>query len=113
MTNNKDRKLHWTLPFVIAAFGLLFSFIGLSEFYNMKFAGHESAYPFGSINENQWYYQDAAIYTSYNLTSGLVFLATSLLTILATIKKSKSLIIWGAGLTIFFFTAEFISCNVQ
>ncbi|MEO6729842.1 MAG: hypothetical protein ABIN01_01400 [Ferruginibacter sp.] len=113
MTNNNSSKLFWTLPYIIAAIGLLFALIGLSEFYNIKIAGHASAYPFGQINENQWYYQNASIYASYNLTSGLMFLAASLFTILATIKKNKTFIIWGIGLTISFFLAEFISCNVK
>ena len=53
MTNKTNSKLLGTLPYVVAAFGLLFTFIGLSEFYNVKIAGQESAYPFGPINENQ------------------------------------------------------------
>ena len=72
---------------MVAAFGLLFAFVGLSEFYNVKIAGQESSYPFGPINENQWYYQNASIYSDYNLTSGLIFFATSVLTVWATIKK--------------------------
>ena len=53
MTNKTNSKLLGTLAYVVAAFGLLFTFIGLSEFYNVKIAGQESAYPFGPINENQ------------------------------------------------------------
>ena len=113
MTNNNNSKLLWTLPYIFVAIGFLFAFMGLSEFYNVRIAGQESAYPFGPVNENQWYYQNASIYASYNLTSGLLFLAVSLLTVWATIKKNKTLTIWCICLTIFFFIAELISSKVQ
>jgi hypothetical protein len=113
MTNNSNSKLIWTLPYVVTAFGLLFAFMGLSEFYNVKIAGQESAYPFGPINENQCYYQNASIYANYNLISGLIFLIVSLFIVWATIKKRKTLVIWGIGLTILFFIAELVSSKVQ
>ena len=113
MTSKSNSKLLWTLPYVVVAFGLLFAFIGLSEFYNVKIAGQESAYAFGPVNENQWYYQNASVYANYNLTSGLMFLTASSLTVWATIKKNKTLVILGIGLTILFFVAELISIQVQ
>ena len=113
MTNNNNSKLLWTLPYVIVAFGLLFAFMGLSEFYNLKIAKEESAYPFGPINENPWYYQNASIYASYNLTSGLLFLAASLLTTWATIKRNKRLVVLGICLTILFFIAQLLSSKTQ
>ena len=102
MIKNSNSKLLWTLPFVIVAVGLLFTFMGLSEFYNVKIAKEESAYPFGAINDTPWYYQNASLYTCYNLTSGLLFLAASILTTWATIKKNKRLVVLGICLTILF-----------
>lgn len=113
MTNNSNSKLFWTLPYVVVAFGLLFAFMGLSEFYNVKIAGKASAYPFGPINENQWYYQNASVYANYNLISGLMFLIASLLTVWATIKKNKTIVILGISLTILFFIADLVSSKVQ
>jgi hypothetical protein len=113
MTNNNNSKFLWTLPYVIAAFGLLFAFMGLSEFYNVKIAKEESAYPFGLINDNPWYYQNASLYASYNLTSGLLFLAASILTTWATIKKNKRLLVLGTCLTIIFFLAQLLSSITQ
>jgi len=113
MTNNNNNKRLWTLSYVLVALGLLFAFVGISEFYNVKIAGEESAYPFGPVNEGQWYYQSASVYANYNLTSGLLFSTTSLLTAWATIKKNKTLVILGISLTILFFIAELISCKVQ
>ena len=113
MTNNKSNKLLWTLPYIVVIFGVLFAFIGFSEYYNVKIAGHESEYPFGPINENQWYYKNASIYASYNLVSGIMFLAALLLTVWATIKKNKNYVIVGISLTILFFIAEQISRTIQ
>jgi hypothetical protein len=113
MTNNNNNKLLWTLPYLIVAFGLLFAFIGLSEFYNVKIAGQESAYAFGPINENQWYYQNASVYSRYNLTSGLMFSVASLLTFLATIKKNRTFVILGICLTLLFYMAHLVSSKVQ
>ena len=113
MTNNSNTKLLWTLPYVFVVLGLLFSFIGLSEFYNVKIAGEESAYAFGPVNENQWYYQNASVYANYNLTSGLMFLTASVLTVWATLKKNRTLVILGTGLTVLFFIAELVSSKVQ
>lgn len=113
MTNNNNSKLLWTIPYIIVAVGLLFAFMGLSEFYNVKIAGQESAYPFGPINENPWYYQNASVYANYNLTSGLMFLTASLLTAWATIKKNRTLVILGISLTILFFIADLVSSKVQ
>jgi len=112
MTNNSNSNFFWTLPYVVAAFGFLFAFVGLSEFYNVKIAGQASAYPFGPINENQWYYQNASVYANYNLTSGLIFLTASLLTAWATIKKNRTLVILGISLTILFFIADSVSSKV-
>ena len=87
--------------------------MGLSEFYNVKFAKEESAYPFGPINDNPWYYQNASIYASYNLTTGLLFLAASILTTWATVKKNKRLVVLGICLTILFFLTQLLSSKTQ
>ena len=94
---------------VVVLIGLLFAFIGLSEFYNVSFGGEESAYAFGPINENQWYYQSAAVYKTYNLISGLLFLLSSTLTIWATIMKKGKGIILGAVLITFLFLVTSLS----
>lgn len=113
MTNNSSSKIFWTLLYVVVAFGLLFAFMGLSEFYNVKIAGQAFAYPFGPINENQWYYQNASVYANYNMISGLMFLTASVLTVWAIIKKNRTLVILGISLTIIFFIAELVSSKVQ
>lgn len=113
LTENKKNKFLWTLPYVVVAAGLLFTFIGLSEFYNIKIAGKQAAYPFEPINNNPWYYQTASTYATYNLTSGILFLIASLVTVWATIRKSRMLLILGTTMIIILFIAELINGNVQ
>ncbi len=113
MTNNSKSKLLWTVPYVFVALGLLFALIGLSEFYNVKIAGQESEYPFGLVNENQWYYKNASVYANYSLTTGLMFLTASVLTTWATFKKNRTLVILGSGLIILFYFAEAVINQAQ
>lgn len=109
---NND-KLLWTLPYLVVLVGLFFCLIGLSEFYNVAISGETSAYPWGAVNENQWYYQSPTIYSTYNLASGLLFLAATLLTLWATLKQNKKLLVAGVSLTVLFLLADLISANFQ
>ncbi|MFZ1372010.1 MAG: hypothetical protein WAR78_16620 [Ferruginibacter sp.] len=113
MTNKSENTLFWILSIFIIAVGLLFAFIGLSEFYNVNIAGEISAYPFGSISDNPWYYQSASVYANYNLASGLIFLAVSLLTVWASFKKNKKLIVLGACLIVLFFITALLNSTIQ
>ncbi|HEY6437029.1 MAG TPA: hypothetical protein VIY47_10590 [Ignavibacteriaceae bacterium] len=65
----------------------------------MRIAGHESGYPWGPINDNPRYYQNATIYSIYNLVSGFLFLLAILVSIWGTIKKNKKILFIGVGLT--------------
>ena len=70
------------------------AFLGLSEFYNIRFGGQESAYAFSAgDNTDDWLYQSASHYSNYMLTSGLLFLITSLVVIWSMIKKKKLLLL--------------------
>lgn len=111
--DNSHNKLLWTLPYFIVLVGLFFSFVGLSEFYNVAIAGQGGAYPWGSVNENQWYYQTPSIYSTYNLTSGLLFLAATVLTFWASLKRNRKLVVIGVGLTVLFLLTDLISANIQ
>jgi hypothetical protein len=112
-SENKNKKLLWTLPYLIVLVGLFFSFAGVSEFYNVAVKGETGAYPWGPVNEVPWYYQTPKVYSTYNLTSGLLFLAATILTLWATVRKDRRLVITGVSLTIFFLFADLISANIQ
>ncbi len=103
-----NKRLFWTLPCIIVLVGLFFAFAGLSEFYHVGVAGETGAYPWGSVNEVPWYYQTPNIYSTYNLASGLSFLAATLLTLWATLKKNKTLAVAGISLTMLFLFIEWL-----
>jgi NADH:ubiquinone oxidoreductase subunit 3 (subunit A) len=101
-------KLFWLLPYLVVIVGLFFSYMCLSEFYNVKFGGQGSAYAFGNVNENQWAYQSASNYYTINLICGLIYSATTLLILWATVKKNDKLLIIG----IIFFMVLIISDQI-
>ena len=101
------------LFYVAAIIGLLFTYIGLSEFYIVSIAKHGSGYPWGPINDNPWYYKNASIYSNYNLVSGILFLLGFLVSIWGIIKKNKKIIFTGAGLTAILLLASLISMGFQ
>jgi len=99
--------------YIVVLIGLLFAFMGLSEFYNVRLAGHGSAYPFGPVADNQWYYQNATIYSNYNLVSGLLFFMTFTISLLGTIKKNRKILIVGVGMTVILILATIVSTGIQ
>jgi len=99
--------------YIVVLIGLLFSLMGLSEFYEVSIAGHESGYPWGPINENPWYYKNASIYTIYNFVSGILFLLAFLVSIWGSIKKNRKILFIGVGLTGILLLASFISTDIK
>ncbi|WP_462250155.1 hypothetical protein [Ferruginibacter sp.] len=94
--------LPFLLPLLFALFGLLFAFIGFSEFYNVAIKNQGSAYAFGG--GYQWYYESESIYWKYNLVDGTLFLIAAVFTIVSIIKKNKRMFAAGAmGIFILFF----------
>jgi hypothetical protein len=110
---NKPSKSLWVLSLIIIAVGLFFAAVGLSEYYNVGIAGGGASYPFGGVNESQWYYQSENIYATYNLVCGTLFLIASALTIWGIVKKSKPLIIFVTTLILLFVIAELISVTIE
>ncbi len=110
--NNKNR-LYWVFPCIIILMTGTFSFIGLSEFYNVAIKGETGGYPWGAVNEVPWYYQTQTIYSIYTFISGLLFLLATILIGWATLKKSKKLMITGVSLAFFLLLADVISANNQ
>jgi len=112
-TPDKKRNIILLLSYIAVVIGLLFSYIALSEFYEVRIAGQESAYPWGPINDHPWYYQNASIYTNYNLVSGSLFFLAFLVSIWGTIKKNRKIFIIGVSFTGILLLASFISMGVQ
>ena len=110
--NNSKGNLLWLFPYFVVLIGLFFSYICLSEFYNVKFAGQESAYAFGDTNENQWAYLSASNYIKVNLIYGLLFSIATVITFWATLKKNKKLTIIGAFLTLLLILVDQITMRI-
>jgi hypothetical protein len=69
MKKNLGVKIFAALILIIAGFFIYMSF---EEFYITGiYKKHNSAYPFGCVNECLWYYKDAKTYSLYNLFCGL------------------------------------------
>ena len=109
--DNKNNKSIWLLSYISVLAGLLFTFSGLSEFFEVKIKGNISGYPWGSVNENPWYYQTPLTYSTYNLISGILFLAATVLTFWATIRRNKKALLLGVGSTIFLILLTLFSMN--
>lgn len=110
---NIIQKFVWTLPYLIVVVGLFLSVMGLSEFYNVKIKGEVSAYAFGPVADNQWYYQNPSIYATYNLVSGLLYSTLTILIFWATIKRNSRLLFIGIFIMLFFLIAHFVSSGIQ
>ncbi|MEB2783145.1 hypothetical protein [Algoriphagus persicinus] len=78
----------------ILFFGML-AVVSYSEWWTIKVKKHTSGYPWGSINDNPWYYDNPEIYSTVMLTEGIVF--TIALAILTTqiIRAKKSRILYS------------------
>jgi hypothetical protein len=106
-------KLFWVFPCLIILMTGAFAFSELSEFYTVAINGETEGYPWGAVNEVPWYYQTPTTYSIYALTSGLLFLAATILIALALIKKSRKLMIIGVSLAFMLFLVDVVSTNKQ
>ncbi|SFS81967.1 hypothetical protein [Lutibacter maritimus] len=52
----------------------IFSFIGFSEFYNVRIKKEIEFYPFGGEGPVPYFYKTAELYSNVNLTWGIIFL---------------------------------------
>ncbi len=90
MSNN------WLFKISIAFILLIDSFlmyVFFSEFYMVGiYKKSNGAYAFGNVNENQWYYQSAKIYSLYNLSVGLIFLIPTIFLVYSLLKSKQILI---------------------
>jgi hypothetical protein len=110
---DREEKLVLIITYVVVLIGLLFAFICLSEFYHVRLAGHGSTYAFGPVADNQWYYQNATIYSSYNLVSGLLFFMNFIASLWGTIKKNRKILLMSVGMTVILLLATIISSFIQ
>jgi hypothetical protein len=111
MPNKSDdnSRLIYILSLLFAAWGLLFTFIGFSEFYNIAIKNEGGAYVFGG--GYQWYYESESIYWKYNLIEGSIYLLTTVFTIVSVIRKKKRMAAAGAIAIFILFVITMINAN--
>src|SRR5687768_16612938 len=99
MKRNWLVKLWGTFILLIVGFLL---YIFFSEFYIVGInKNSNSAYAFGNVNENQWYYQSAQTYSLYNLFCGLIFLIPFIVLVYSLLKSKEILILRTAMIVCF------------
>jgi hypothetical protein len=94
MTDKFQLRIAGSLILLVSA---VFIFFNLSEFYITGIdKTSNGAYAFGELNENQWFYKDAATYAGYCLFWGIALLLPSLMLLYYLIKfRRKSLLIFS------------------
>lgn len=93
MKNTKN-IIFWTGTTLATAFFGLLTFMSFNEWWTVKIKMQTDSYPWGSINENPWYYDTPNLYSYVMLTEGVLF--TIALTVLAKqlLKKDKKKIFY-------------------
>jgi hypothetical protein len=103
----KKTYVAWLLQVLILVLGLFMAFMGLTEFYDIKFGGQESAYAFGAgDNVDDWLYKTASHYSNFMLILGLLSLFASIITIISLIKKKEILVFISLAFIILLFIVD-------
>ena len=84
-------SIFWIGAGTAAAVGAFCALVDFAEFWKVAFGKGASAYPWGPVNENPWYYQTATVYAAYCLVSGLLYAAAALTIVGAFLTKRRRL----------------------
>jgi hypothetical protein len=109
----KVDKFALVIILIVMLCSLLFSSIGLTEFYNVSLAGTKSEYPFGCISDNPWYYQNGSVYSTYNLVSGLSFFMTFAISVWALLKKKRKVLFITFWVTMILLMFTLLSTGIR
>ena len=101
------------LNLIALLIGLVFTVIGFSEYYKVVIKKRISAYPFGYVNENPWYYINPSVYGIYNLVTAILFLLASVFVIVAIFYNRKRLSLLSIMIIFLFFIADRISAGIS
>lgn len=92
--NSKTRTIiFWTTTTVATLFFGLLTFLSFSEWWTVAIKKDVGVYPWGHINDNPWYYDNADLYAKVMLTEGLLMLIVLSVAVwfLTHRQKSKTL----------------------
>lgn len=105
---NINRPTFWTISILTIILGGLLTIMNLSEFYLIGILNKTDGYPFGGEGPTPYYYKTPGLYSTVNLTWGLLFLTTLLFAILTIIKGQRKNIFWFLGLTFLLILGQFL-----
>lgn len=94
MTTPKN-ILFWTGTTLATLFFGLLTFMSLSEWWTVKVEKQTGGYPWGSVNENPWYYDNPEIYSTVMLTEGIVLTVAFTILAIQIIKAKKKGILYS------------------
>lgn len=80
----------WTAAIFGTTFFALGTFFFFSEWWTVKINKETNSYPWGHINDNPWFYDNADLYANVMLTEGILMLATLSITFWFLKRKQKT-----------------------
>ncbi|MGB4774973.1 MAG: hypothetical protein WBP45_07375 [Daejeonella sp.] len=94
-------------------FFALINFMSLSEWWKVGIRKDISAYPWGHIADNPWYYDNPSLYSTVMLSEGLLMLVFLALAVWFIVQKQKTRIAYSLLACTGVFVLMLISAEIQ
>ena len=92
--NSKTKHIFfWTASIIATLFFGLLTLLSFSEWWTVAIKKDVGSYPWGHINDNPWYYDNADLYAKVMLTEGVIMFTAVAVTVwfLTQQEKAKTL----------------------
>ena len=87
--------IFWISTILSTLFFVLLTFICYNEWWTVKVKKQIKEYPWGTINENPWYYKTPDIYSTVMFTEGFLFTIALIILIIQLLKMKKVKILYS------------------
>lgn len=87
--------IFWISTILSTLFFMLLTFICYNEWWTVKVKKQIKEYPWGTINENPWYYKTPDIYSTVMFTEGFLFTIALIILIIQLLKMKKVKILYS------------------
>ena len=87
--------IFWISTILSTLFFVLLTFICYNEWWTVKIKKQIKEYPWGTINENPWYYKTPDIYSTVMFTEGFLFTIALIILIIQLLKMKKVKILYS------------------